>query len=182
MNEKIRQLVTIMVFAVLMICCSSLWAAQTVTLVDGTILRGEVVEMNNNTYRVRTSSVGDVLIPADQVATIVRDSAASAGNWQPQTHQGRNAPAQSAPRAGNPSHEQEQENINARVQSMMMNEDFLGKVMSLSQSEDWMEVMSDPEIMALIESLDYEALMNNDKMQRLMNSQETKSLFEDLGY
>ena len=63
-----------------------------------------------------------------------------------------------------------QQDVNTMVQSMMMDENYMNKIMQLGTSEEMQSILNDPEVMEAIQSGDYEFLMNNSKMNDLMNS------------
>ena len=67
-----------------------------------------------------------------------------------------------------------------RVQSMMMNEDFMNNLMQLSESSEMQSILNDPEIMEAIQSGDYDFLMNNSKMNDLMNSSGIQEILGDM--
>lgn len=177
-----------------LVAAGPLTAQQVIQLKDQTIIRGKVLEMTNDTYRILTASMGEVKIPASQVVSIVmegaappairegapaprpgaaaRPTAAPASRPQPQ-------PVGPAPSRSDDLREQQQQ-VNMRVQSMMMDGNFLNKVTALQDSPEMVDVLNDPEVMQAIQSGDYQFLMNNEKMQRLMNSQDIKDILGDV--
>ncbi|NLI79259.1 MAG: hypothetical protein GX442_22795 [Candidatus Riflebacteria bacterium] len=166
-------------------------AQQVIQLKDQTVIRGQVVEMTNNTYRIKTPSLGEVKIPADQVMSIVNESVAPpAGAPVPaaprapairEGHRPTPAPAARPPATGRTDDlGSQQKEVNTRVQSMMMDGGFLNKVTGLGDSSEMQDILGDPEVMNAIQSGDYEYLMKNEKMQRLMDSQDIQDLLGDV--
>jgi len=166
---------------------------QVIRLKDKTIIRGRILDMANGTYRIKTRSMGEIRISADQILSIIADSEEPKAVAAPQIREGRHAlppvpvasgslrrvrqPERSAV-PGGVSHEQQE--ANTRLQSMMTDGNFGSKVTGLSETPQMQDVLSDPELMNAIQSGDYEALMNNEKMQNLMNSQAIKDLLGDI--
>lgn len=202
-----REKIVISILMVVLFCSGTgLYGAkfQIISLKDGTVLRGEVIEMKDQVYKVKTIAMGELEIPADQITSIV--DAASATSMPepapPAIHEGRRstyyegstyATATYQPES-KPSSEssskwqsertppssnnlsQQQDNVNSRIKSMTANGDFLDQLMSLSQNPDMIDVMSDPELMEAIDNCDYDMLMNNEKMRKLMENSATQNL------
>ncbi len=175
------------------VATGSLSAQQVIQLKDQTLIRGKVLEMTNDTYRIKTTSMGEVKVPASQVLSIVTEGAApppaireGTPAGRPAAHAPRPAPRPAAPAAPAPPPSRtdnlrdQQQQVNTRVQSMMMDGNFLTKVTSLQDSEEMADILGDPEVMNAIQSGDYQFLMNNEKMQRLMNSQVIQDILGDV--
>lgn len=163
-------------------------AQQVIQLKDQTVIRGQVVEMTNNTYRIKTPSLGEVKIPADQVLAIVNESVAPPAGAPvptapraPAVREGhRPAARPTAPSGRTDNLGAQQKEVNTRVQSMMMDGGFLNKVTGLGDSSEMQDILGDPEVMNAIQSGDYEYLMKNEKMQRLMDSQDIQDLLGEV--
>jgi hypothetical protein len=176
----------------LLVICATSWAAgakQRIVLLDNSIIIGEIVEMKDGIYTVSTETVGEIKVAADKILEISKldaDRPATA-NKQIDIIDSTKKPARKAVNresvqpgsstGGSDNLKAQQERANAQVQSMAMQEDFLDNMMSLSENENMLDVMSDPEVMDAISRNDYEFLMNNDKMKTLMESSEIKDLF-----
>ena len=173
------------------------WAAQPIQVIrlkDDSVIRGRVVELKDNVYRIQTETLGEVAVAADKVLVIANESEVYQPNpavtGAPRIREGRSprrgaAPPPPAvpstpPPGSNLGHQQDV--VNNQVQSMMMNQNFLEKMMNFSANPDLEAVMDDPELMEAIQNQDYEKLMNNEKMQKLMESQGTQELLGDFEY
>ena len=66
------------------------------------------------------------------------------------------------------------------VQSMMMDENYMNKIMQLGTSEEMQSILNDPEVMEAIQNGDYDFLMNNPKMNDLMNSSGIQDILGDM--
>ncbi|HOY66600.1 MAG TPA: hypothetical protein PLP29_06900 [Candidatus Ozemobacteraceae bacterium] len=153
------------------------------TLKDRSVLRGELVEMKDGVYRIRSGALGELRIPADQIALIATADAASVpvppvredGPKRPTPERSQSArPSSTAPASDNLA--EQQKNVNTQVQSMLMNGSFLDGVTGLGESPDMQNVMQDEEIMKAIQSGDYEFLMKNEKMKQLIESPEMQNI------
>ena len=171
---------------------------QVITLKDQSVIKGEVLEMKNGTYSIKTATMGELKIAADQIVSMMNEGATplvaqpASSNTRPSVgglniREGNpKAPrVMSKPLIAPPTPEAPTSNaqgqVNERVQSMMMNGQFAEKVTGLSESKDLDSVMADPEVMRAIQNLDYEFLMNNPKMKQLMESGEVKGLLGEGG-
>ncbi|RCK79927.1 MAG: hypothetical protein OZSIB_3796 [Candidatus Ozemobacter sibiricus] len=185
---------TLLAALLVLVAAGPLTAQQVIQLKDQTIIRGKVLEMTNDTYRILTTSMGEVKIPASQVVSIVMEGAAPPAirEGAPAQRPGAAArptaapPARAQPQPVTPAPSrsddlrEQQQQVNTRVQSMMMDGNFLNKVTALQDSPEMVDVLNDPEVMQAIQSGDYQFLMNNEKMQRLMNSQDIKDILGDV--
>lgn len=180
----------IVLLALMVAVCSISWAAETkqrIVLLDNSVIIGEIVEMKDGIYTVSTEAVGEIKVAADKILEISKLDAAKPvaveSNSKPDIEivdnrkPARKPVAQPRSMGGSDDLRAQQERANAQVQSMAMQEDFLDDMMNLSESQNMIEVMSDPEVMEAISRNDYEFLMNNDKMKKLMESSEIRDMF-----
>ncbi len=176
---------------------------QRIMLRDRSVIIGKVVEMKDDVYTIRTDSMGEFKIGADRILEISAadfrkkaDVAAPTEFVEPATDKNpapeikimdgarKKSEAAAAPEGsfGSVSDDMtnQQQQINSRVRSMTMNEDFLESVMNLGDNQALMDIMGDGEIMDAISRSDYDFLMNNEKMKTLMDSEEIKSILGDV--
>ena len=173
------KLLKIMLVMVALMAVNGLSAQQTqrIVLNDNSIIVGEIVEMRDGVYRIKTTAMGEVQVRADQINSMTANNSSQVqilDQEPPASHNPRQ------PDSANYSHQQE--HVNSRVRSMAMNEDYLENLMDLSGSSEMLSVMSDPEVMDAISRNDYEFLMNNEKMKNLMDSQGIRSLLGEMDY
>jgi len=163
--------------------CFAAGIKQRIVLLDHSVIIGEVTEMKDGVYTVRSEAVGEIKISAEKIVEITKlDSAQPAASTKSigildgTKKSARKTVAPAPALGGSDDLKLQQERANSQVQSMTMQEDFMEDMMSLSGSNDMVDVMSDPEIMEAISRNDYEFLMNNEKMKSLMESSEIKDL------
>ncbi len=189
--SAMRRIVLTAAFAVSLIPAGLFAGPQmTVTLKDSSVLHGELIEMKDGVYRLRTTTLGEVKIPAGNVAFIAaqEEPKASSPHKQgpavpvPSPRQSGPAIREGAPRqekAGGVSSDnlqEQQKTANSQVQSMLMDTSFMEKMTGLGQNQQMQDVMQDPEIMEAIQKGDYNFLMNNDKMKELIESPDMQEL------
>lgn len=154
-----------------------------ITLNDGTTIYGKVIGMSDGVYTIRTEAMGDINVNSDNVSEISSNTSSSNnrsskieiidGNTK-NTNNSNNSYNNNQDNSTN--YIEQQKDANARVQSMMMDENFMENLMQLNNSSEMQSVLNDPEVMNAIQSGDYEFLMNNSKMNSLMNSSEIQDI------
>lgn len=142
------------------------WAddAQTITLKDGSQIKGNLVGITNGTYTVHTPTLGDVKVSTSQVSSI------TTGAPMPVSP---NAPAASS-----------NNDFNQKIQSaqnkLMNDPEMMQQVTAMAQDPELMKLLSDPELTQAVMSHDVNAIQSNPKAQALMNNPRMKALMEEL--
>jgi hypothetical protein len=148
----------------IMFLCASVSANELkfIQLVDGSKLRAEVVSLNNDIYTLRSASLGEIEIPADNVdsisATAPTDRAAST------------AGTTTGPILDNVR------------RSLIENPEAMGKINQLQNDPLVQEIINDPVTMRAISSGDLSALMNNPKIKALMENPTVQDLTQSADF
>ncbi len=154
-----------------------------ITLNDGTTIYGKVVGMSDGVYTIRTETMGEIKVNSDNVVEITSNTAPKKQS-NIDILEGNERGSRNNNYSGNNNSQNnysaQQKDANARVQSMMMNEDFMNNLMQLSESSEMQSILNDPEIMEAIQNGDYDFLMNNSKMNDLMNSSGIQEILGDM--
>ena len=163
----------------ILLCCGLLvsqivFAAgnSRITLNDGTTIYGKVVGMSDGVYKIQTDTMGEISVNSDNVVEISSGNTSKKpnigiidGNNNKQSFSNNKRNSNSGGNISN-----QQSDVNTMVQSMMMDENYMNKMMQLGTSDEMQSVLNDPEVMEAIQNGDYDFLMNNSKMNDLMNS------------
>ncbi len=154
-----------------------------ITLNDGTTIYGKVVGMSDGVYTIKTDTMGDIKVNSDNVVEISSGSAASNNNRASigiidgnARKQSNNLGNRSQNNNSSNAYSSRQQDVNAMIQSRMMDENFMENLMQLGSSPEMQSVLDDPEVMEAIQNGDYDFLMNNSKMNDLMNSSEIQGI------
>ena len=151
-----------------------------ITLNDGTTIFGKVVGMSDGVYKIQTETMGEISINSDNVVEIssgntskkpsigIIDGSANRQSSYPSYSNNSGNYGSSSYKTNN--YADKQQDVNTMVQSLMMDENYMNKIMQLGTSEEMQSILNDPEVMEAIQSGDYDFLMNNSKMNDLMNS------------
>ncbi len=158
-----------------------------ITLNDGTTIFGKVVGMSDGIYTIHTETMGDIKVDSEKVLEISSNTSKNQSNIN--ILDGNNKKSSNYPSYNNGNsnsssksnnYAAQQENVNTKVQTMMMNEDFLDNLINLGNTSEMQSVLNDPEIMEAIQNGDYDFLMNNSKMGDLMNSSGIQDILGDM--
>lgn len=155
--------VSSLVILALAFCGPSL--ASTVTLKDGTVIRGEVKSLQGGVYTVESESAGTLHIRADQVRSI-------------EEAEGSPASEAAAPPSGKaPSGA---EAVGAAKSLISEDPNLLIAVLGLQNEPEVVAVLADPGIAKAIEDGDYAALASNPKIVALMQNPKVRAIVEAL--
>ena len=151
-----------------------------ITLSDGTTIYGKVVGMSDGVYKIQTETMGEISVNSDNVIEISKNTSnnnqKNIGILDGNNNRKSNTTYNNTQRNNSNNYSAQQQDADAKVQSMMMNQGFINNLMDLNESSAMQSVLNDPEVMEAIQSGDYEFLMNNPKMNELMNSSEIQDI------
>lgn len=142
-----------------------------IVLTDGTEIVGELLSLKNGSYTIKSKTLGTLTVSERQVASISSLGAPTAGN------------AVTGP-VTNPLDSAKQSMASGQMQSiqqsLMNNSDMMQSIMILQSNPDMQAVLADPEVMAAIQSLDFETLMTHPKIVKLLQNSEVKSITDSV--
>lgn len=141
---------------------------QTITLKDGSQIRGELTGVGGGIYTVQTPTLGEVKVNSSEVANI---SSGAPVAMQQQAAVGYNTQPQG-------------DNLNVRVQeaqTKLMNDPaMMQQLQALAQDPELMRLLSDPALVQAVTSRNVQAVENNPKAQQLMNNPKIRALMEQM--
>lgn len=132
-----------------------------ILLNDGTEIVGELVSLQNGSYTIHSKTLGTLKVSDAQVASI-----SSMGANRSATV-GAIDSAKSAMNAGQ---------MQSIQQSLLGNADMVQQIMQLQSDPDMQAVLSDPEVLALIQRMDFQALATHPKILKLMSNRKVQSI------
>ena len=168
-----KSFLTFILFASLIIIFHSLSVAdtlQTITLKDGTQLKGKLTSVKDGIYTIQTFNLGTLTVNENQIVSVssqlIADQAATASQL---------VPAQSA--------QQPQFNKSElAVQAQLLQKQFLAdpkimqEIQNLMNDEEVKTILTDPEVMKAVMSYDPNTIAGNEKIKKLMENPKIKSL------
>ncbi len=145
-----------------------------VELIDGSIIRAEVLSMDGKTYQLRSDALGTIAVPEYRVKA-VRSPEESAVQWQPVPDATLNpATSSSATPARIPSSDD-------LHQALSQNPAAMSKIISLQNDPLMQQVLGDESTMRAVQAGDLGALMNDPKIRALMNHPTIRGLSGQYG-
>ena len=139
--------------------------AATVTLKDGTVIRGEVKSLQDGVYTVESESAGMLHIRADQVRSIDETD--------------RRAPADTAtrPSSAPPSGASA---VDSAKSLISQDPNLLTAVLGLQSEPEVVAALADPSVAKAIADGDYATLASNPKIVALMQNPKVRAIIEAL--
>ena len=134
----------VLLFAALSPGTAGAGPAQSIELVDGSVVHAEVLSLNDGIYTLRSESLGQMRIPATQIKSITASSTTT-------------APISS-----------KAVQVDALRRSLEQDPDVMGKLKTLQNNPLLDNILNDPTTMRAIQAGDFDSLMNNSKIKALM--------------
>lgn len=134
---------------------------QTITLKDGSVIKGELSGMANGVYTIQTPSLGVTQIKAEQIASINNSSAVDPGNIS----------------LNDPSNKNQ---MNQIQQNIMANPTLMADIQELASDPEMIKLLSNPQMLQAVMSKDMDAIKNNPATQELMNNPKMQALIQKL--
>jgi hypothetical protein len=135
--------------------------AAVITLKDGSVVHGEVVSLNNGTYVINTTNMGQVSTPAQNVASIAENQAA--------------APATEIPANTNIKSLPEFQTMQNKIVS---NPEAMADIQKLMEDPEVMSIISDPAFIAAVQSGNVASLQSDPRLQKLANNPKIQALMQ----
>lgn len=160
--------VFIIIIAANLALCANAASLKTITLKDGSVIRGEVTQLADSVYTIRTSDLGTLQIPEANVVSIVVEGAAAPSTTAPAA-----APAAADTQA-----------LKAQTQQMqatlLSDPDIMQEIQGIMQDEEIRGALSDPEFMNAIFSYSPEKIQQSERTQYLLRNPKFQSLLEKI--
>ncbi len=130
--------------------------AQELHLRDGTILKGKLLSYSNGNYVISSQTLGTVTIAESQVVTINQGPSGKGNIADPVALQ--------------------------QLQTeMLADQEVMQLLESLQNDPDVLNILQDPEIMDAIQRGDFDSLNGNQKLQKLLEKSQVKTIKKKYG-
>ncbi len=126
---------------------------QTITLKDGTTLKGNLINVDNATYTIKSPTMGNVTVSADQILNI------NAADTQSKT-----SPTITSDGKLSVS------SLNSIKTNMMQDPQIMSLMQELAQDPSIVEILKDPSLLADALSMDPKRVENNPQVQKLIQN------------
>ncbi len=146
-------------FVILLGIASPLYAqsAKVITLKDGSVIKGEVLRLEDHAYTIETPNLGKVQIPEADILTITSE--------QP---------------AAQPSASQFESRTNQMQADILSDPALLSDVQAMMQDQETVAIFSDPKLMEDIMSRDPAKIESNPKVQTLLQNPHMQALIQKI--
>ena len=144
-------------------------SAKTISLKDGSVLKGKILELTNGKYKVETNNVGTLEIKDEDIVSIMVGDLPT-----PTPTNTNNNTTNTTPPSGFQSQMQQFQS------QLMTNPNAMSGIMGLANDPSITAILSDPSIAKDIMSYDPEKIKNNPKIQELMQNPKMQELINSL--
>lgn len=138
-----------------------------ITLKDGSVLKGTVIQMEDGVYTLETPDLGRVDIPESNVLAITSPEA-SGPRHQPT----------------DPNNEQENADLKRQVQqvqgAILSDPGLMTDIQDVVNDEDVKAMLSDPGLMEDVMSFDQDKIRQSDNVQNLMQNPKMRELMDKI--
>lgn len=127
--------------------------AESIVLNDGSRIQGRILSLTDGHYRVQTESLGVISLRQSEVQNISSGVATDSNT----------AGSSDIP-------------VGSLQSNIVNNAGLMSSVMSLQNDPDMQAVLADPEVMRLVQAMDFAALANHPKIKKLMSNPQIKNI------
>jgi len=124
--------------------------ARVIELIDGSIIRGEVLSLTGGVYTIKSDSLGMIKLEESKISVIRAKSAGSGAN--------KDVVSQSS------------DEIRSLQEKMMSDKEIMSMIQSLQDDPEFQKLLENPEVMKAVNSGDVAALMSNAQFMKLLNN------------
>ncbi len=159
--EKSRKL---LLFIILLGFACPLYAqpAKVITLKDGSVIKGNVLQLADGVYTLETGNLGKITVPEAEIVSIAAES----------------VPA--APDTGNTASASLKGQVQEMQTSLLSDPEVMTEIQNIMQDPEIRGVLSDPAFMNAIMSYDPNQIQQNEKTQYLLKNPKFQSLMEKI--
>ena len=160
--KKIAVRLFVVVFTANLTLCAHAQSAKTITLKDGSVIKGAVTQLADGVYTLETDNLGKITVPESEIVSITAESAPAPANTE-------NTASAS---------------LKGQVQEIQTNllsdPEVMTEIQNIMQDPEIRGVLSDPAFMQAIMSYDPNQIKQNEKTQHLLQNPKFQSLMEKI--
>jgi len=148
-------------------------AEQTITLKDGSQIKGILSGVDNGVYTVKTPVIGDIHVSQNDVASITNGNAPAALPLN-------NSNFSTTPNPPFNSTGNMDQQIAASQQKLMSNPQSMATLQEMMQDPEIMQALQDPALVQAVTTHNYQAVSNNPKIQEMLSNPKMQALLQKL--
>ena len=138
---------------------------KAITLKDGSLLKGKVIELHDGIYTVETSDLGRITIPESTILSITPVETATP------VYQG-------SKETGGQQKVQLKTQVEHLQGSILGDPELMGEIQNILKDQEVQSLLSDPKLLEDVLSYDQEKIQNNDNVQDLLNNEKMQDLIK----
>jgi len=142
-------------------------ASKIITLIDGSVLKGKVIQLQDNIYTIETTTLGQVDIPESNILSIASPEAANTQDQQSNENQ-------------NTQKAQLQKQAQQMQGNILSNPELMTDIQNIINDEEIQATLSDPKLLNDILSYDQEKIQQNENVQNLMQNPKMLNLMNKI--
>ena len=135
---------------------------KTITLKDGSVIKGNVLQLTDGVYTLETDNLGKINVAESEIVSIAAES----------------APV--PPNAGDTAGASFKGQVQEMQTSLLSDPEVMTEIQNIMQDPDIRGVLSDPAFMSAIMSYDPNQIQQNEKTQYLLQNPKFQSLMEKI--
>jgi len=171
-----RHLTTSLLAVLLLYSSSTLYAqsVKTITLKDGSILKGNLIDLKDHVYTIKTTNLGTININEDDILSITAGEPLTA----PYSH---NLSPSSTLLQGDGSGSPQLKDHVLQIQNQIMTDpQLINAIMKLTEDKEIQSILMNPQFINDVMSMDPNRIQGSDNAQTLMNNPKMKELIEKI--
>ena len=154
-------------FLIIIVACSFVspvhaQSVKTITLKDGSVIKGNVLQLADGVYTLETGNLGKVTVPESDILSITTES----------------APV--LPNTGDTAGASLKGQVQEMQTSLLSDPEVMTEIQNIMQDPEIRSVLSDPAFMQAIMSYDPNQIKQNEKTQYLLQNPKFQSLMEKI--
>ena len=166
MTKKFLSRFFLIVFAANLALCAHAQSVKTITLKDGSVIKGNVLQLADGVYTLETGNLGKVTVPESDILSIATESAP--------------APAPAPANTGDAANASLKGQVQEVQASLLSDPEVMAEIQNIMQDPEIRGVLSDPAFMQAIMSYDPNQIQQNEKTKYLLQNPKFQSLMEKI--
>lgn len=138
-------------------------AIKVIKLKDGSTLKGKVLQLNNGTYTLQTSNLGEITIDESDILSITSSELS-------------NSLPEKSTATGNAQKAELQKQVQQIQGTILSDGGIMAEIQNMLEDENVKAMLSDPKLLEDVTSFDQKKIEQNTNVQNLMNNPKMKEL------
>lgn len=165
-----KKFYAILILSIVLLNISTISCAEAIKVIklkDGSTLKGEVLQLNNGTYTLQTSNLGEITIDESDILSITSSELSNS------------LPEKSA--AANNAQKAELQKQVQQIQGTILSDGgIMAEIQNMLEDENVKAMLSDPKLLEDVTSFDQKKIEQNANVQNLMNNPKMKELMNKI--